>query len=63
MRPGVDGLLLQLGDSRGTLLPSVWETLPDPQTFLRHLKLKAGLREDFWSRDITVFRYTAESIS
>jgi AmmeMemoRadiSam system protein B/AmmeMemoRadiSam system protein A len=63
MRPGVDGLMLQLGNARGTLLPSVWEKLSEPQTFLRHLKLKAGLREDFWSSDITISRYTTELIS
>lgn len=62
VRPGVDGLLLEEGPHRGTLLPGVWEALPEPRDFVRQLKLKAGLPADYWSPDIAVFRYTAESI-
>ena len=61
VRPGVDGLLLREGSRGGTLLPSVWETLPEPHVFLRELKLKAGFRVDYWSENIEVFRYTTES--
>jgi len=60
MRPGVDGLLIEDGVHRGTLLPSVWEALPLADVFLRELKLKAGLAPDYWSPDIRVYRYTAE---
>jgi AmmeMemoRadiSam system protein B/AmmeMemoRadiSam system protein A len=63
LRPAVDGLLLRVGATRGTLLPSVWESVPDPQTFLHHLKRKAGLPEDFWSSEIEVSRYTTEVIA
>lgn len=63
VRPGVDGLLLQEGARRGTLLPSVWEALPEPEDFVHQLKLKAGLPADYWSPDVVVYRYTAESIS
>ncbi|OOZ36994.1 AmmeMemoRadiSam system protein A [Solemya velesiana gill symbiont] len=63
MRPGVDGLILQEGMRRGTFLPSVWEQLPQPEHFLKHLKLKAGLPADHWSDDITIFRYETESFS
>ena len=62
LRPQVDGLIIEEGSYRGTFLPSVWEQLPDPREFLRHLKLKAGLRADYWSSRIRVQRYTAESI-
>ena len=62
IRPGVDGLLLAEGRSRGTLLPSVWDVLPEAESFLRQLKLKAGLAADHWSSAVTVQRYTAESI-
>lgn len=62
IRPGVDGLLLLDGAHVGTLLPSVWESLPDPEEFLRVLKRKAGLRPDYWSRTLQVSRYTATSI-
>jgi len=60
LRPGVDGLVLQDGRHRGTFLPQVWESLPEPQEFLRHLKHKAGLPADYWSDQIKVLRYTVE---
>lgn len=61
LRPNIDGLILQDGDHRGTFLPAVWKSLPDPAQFVRHLKRKAGLREDHWSSSIQVARYTTES--
>jgi uncharacterized protein len=61
LRPGVDGLILQDGYRRGTFLPSVWEQLPDPAAFLRHLKLKAGLPQGHWSSRLQVARYETES--
>ncbi|MFA6110426.1 MAG: AmmeMemoRadiSam system protein A [Candidatus Latescibacterota bacterium] len=62
VRPGIDGLLLQDGFRRGTLLPSVWEALPEVREFVRHLKLKAGLPSDYWSPSLRILRYTAESV-
>ncbi len=62
LRPGVDGLILKDGLNRGTFLPSVWESLPQPRDFLQHLKRKAGLPADHWSDTIKVDRYTTESI-
>lgn len=61
LRPDSDGLLLQLDGTQATFLPAVWEQLTDPVIFLRQLKRKAGWREDFWSPQIQVFRYTTES--
>jgi AmmeMemoRadiSam system protein A len=61
LRPGIDGLILQDGLARGTFLPSVWESLAEPGEFLRHLKLKAGLSPAYWSDNIQVWRYQAES--
>lgn len=61
MRPGIDGLILEEGNRRGTFLPSVWEQLPDPRDFLRHLKRKAGLPEQYWSESLQISRYTTES--
>jgi hypothetical protein len=58
LRPGVDGVVLEYRDRRGTFLPQVWGELPDPRLFLRHLKRKAGLAEDFWSAEIRLLRYT-----
>ncbi|NVO29289.1 AmmeMemoRadiSam system protein A [Donghicola sp. C2-DW-16] len=58
---GKDGLILQDGAHRGTLLPAVWESLPDPVAFLRALKRKAGLPEDHWSDSLRLMRYRAET--
>lgn len=60
LRPGVDGLILEEGYYRGTFLPQVWDSLPDPKQFLRHLKLKAGLPPDYWSKAIKMQRYSVE---
>ncbi|HDP90292.1 MAG TPA: AmmeMemoRadiSam system protein A [Thioalkalivibrio sp.] len=62
LRPGVDGLILQEGQRRGTFLPSVWEQLPDPAEFLRQLKRKAGLPADYWSDTLRVWRYGVEAV-
>lgn len=61
LRPGIDGLLLQLDAARATFLPVVWESLPDPVEFVQQLKLKAGWRSDFWSPRIEAWRYYTES--
>jgi len=60
VRPGVDGLLIEEGTHRGTLLPSVWDVLPEPHVFLRELWLKAGLSPGHWSPRLKVYRYTTE---
>jgi uncharacterized protein len=61
LRPGRDGLILQFGHNRSTFLPAVWEQLPDPARFVRHLKMKAGWPVDFWPPDMEAWRYTTES--
>jgi AmmeMemoRadiSam system protein A len=61
LRPGIDGLILEDGANRGTFLPSVWESLPDAESFLRHLKMKAGLPGSYWSDTVTIYRYETES--
>lgn len=61
LRPGVDGLVITDGANRGTFLPSVWENYPQADSFLAHLKLKAGLPADYWSGTIKVERYETVS--
>ena len=61
LRPGVDGLVLELDSARVTFLPAVWEQLPEPREFLRHLKEKAGWSATFWSSRIRAYRYTTQS--
>jgi hypothetical protein len=58
IRPGVDGLILEHADKRGTFLPQVWDSIPDPAEFLRQLKRKAGLEPTFWADDLRLLRYT-----
>ena len=63
LRPGVDGLLLREGRLRGTLLPAVWQHVPDARDFVREVKRKAGLPEHHWSEALEVLRYEVEWIS
>jgi AmmeMemoRadiSam system protein A len=63
IHPGVDGLIIEKGWQRATLLPSVWEKIPDPVQFLSTLCLKAGLPEDEWRwPGMTVYVYQAEKV-
>ena len=59
-RPGVDGVVLEYGPHRATFLPQVWEQLPEPEQFLAHLMIKAGLPAYFWSDGIHLYRYNVE---
>ncbi|MCL5098426.1 MAG: AmmeMemoRadiSam system protein A [Candidatus Omnitrophica bacterium] len=58
IRAGVDGLLLEERNCRGTLLPTVWQDIPNPRNFLERLKMKAGLPPNYWSDSVQVHRYT-----
>jgi AmmeMemoRadiSam system protein A len=58
IRAGADGLILEHAGKRGTLLPQVWDSIPDPAEFLRQLKLKAGLERTFWANDLRLQRYS-----
>ena len=61
LRPGMDGLILEDQGRRGTFLPTVWESLPQPERFLAQLKRKAGLPTTHWSPTLKVFRYETET--
>jgi AmmeMemoRadiSam system protein A len=62
LRPGIDGVILQLGLQRATFLPQVWEKVPDAPTFLSMLCEKAGLPSTAWRRPETmVYTYQVES--
>jgi AmmeMemoRadiSam system protein A len=60
LRPLVDGVVLECAGHRSTFLPQVWEQLPTVDEFMRHLKRKAGLPENFWSQEVRLQRYTVE---
>ncbi len=63
LEPQVDGLVLEADGRRATFLPKVWEQLPDPREFLRHLRRKAGLPETGWPADLRVSRYGTTTFS
>ena len=58
LRPGIDGVMLAYGGHRSTLLPQVWDMLPETREFMTQLKLKAGLAAHFWHDDIALSRYS-----
>lgn len=60
LTPGADGVVLEYGPHRATFLPQVWKQLPDPRSFLAHLKIKAGLPADFWHPDVLLYKYKVE---
>ncbi len=62
LRPGIDGLFLEDPPHQATFLPQVWESLPDPEDFIRQLFLKAGLGPDHWSPTLTFKRYRVKEI-
>jgi hypothetical protein len=57
LRPGMDGVVLEIAGRRATFLPQVWDTLREPTEFLAELKRKAGLPIDFWSAAVQISRY------
>ena len=64
LRPGRDGVLLEKGGLGATFLPQVWEQLPEPERFLEHLCLKAGLAATAWRQgDLAVKVYQVQAFA
>ena len=61
LRPEIDGLIIKDKSHQATFLPSVWQSLPRPEEFIRHLKVKAGFNANYWSKDMCAYRYTTDS--
>lgn len=59
LRPRQDGLIIEDGPQRALFLPAVWEQLPDPATFLAHLKQKAGMTQAPLPRSCKAFTFRA----
>ena len=57
LEPGHDGLIISDGHHRSLFLPAVWEKLPDVDSFLSHLKQKAGLATGYWSDSMSCRRF------
>ncbi len=62
LRPGHDGLILRSGWHQALFLPSVWRQLPEPDRFVDHLLLKAGLPQSTWPRDLVAFVFSTAAI-
>ena len=60
LRPGIDGVYLEYGNSCATFLPQVWESIPAPLVFLSELRQKAGLPRRFWHPELRLTCYTVE---
>lgn len=64
LKPGRDGVVLQIGRRTATYLPQVWEQLGDKVAFLNSLAEKAGCDAADWrGDDVKVFTYQVESFS
>ena len=63
LRPGLDGLIIESERRRALFLPAVWESIPKPVAFIRHLKLKAGLPADHWAGDMRAWRFATVAVS
>jgi len=62
LRPGIDGVVLRVGEASATYLPQVWSQIPDKQEFLSKLSEKAGLAPDAWrGRDVQIEVYQDEA--
>ncbi len=54
LTPGQDGVILKTRWGFSTYLPQIWETFPDPASFLSHLCEKQGVPADTWKTDPTI---------
>lgn len=57
------GVILSDNHHEALFLPQVWEQLPNPADFIRHLKVKAGWNSTYWSPTLSVRTFTVNSIS
>jgi AmmeMemoRadiSam system protein A len=60
--PHVDGVILREGIRSSTFLPDVWKKIPTAEEFIKELKRKAGLPENYWSQSLVCERYSTVSI-
>ncbi len=58
--PYEDGIILKEGSYQAVFLPAVWRNLSRPDSFIYALKHKAGWPENYWSKDIEIFRFTTQ---
>ena len=63
LKPFKDGLIIRDGLKKSVFLPEVWEQIPDKALFLKELKIKAGLDENYFSENFEAFRFSTTKIS
>lgn len=62
LKPNVDGVVIEDNGKRAVFLPVVWEHFDNKQDFLSHLKMKAGLAPDYFSKTFKASRFLSISI-
>lgn len=62
IKPYTDGIIIKERNYQAVYLPSVWEQLPDKVLFLKSLKAKAGLPENYFSQTFEAYRFTTDYI-
>jgi len=55
------GYILTWGPMHGVLLPQMWNTCDGPASFLRALRIKAGLPPDFWAEGVRLRGFAVTS--
>ena len=55
--PFKDGIIIKDGNYQAVYLPTVWEQITDKKAFLNSLKVKAGLREDYFSKTFEAYKF------
>ena len=55
--------MLALGSRRGTFLPAVWQSLPEPERFVWELRRKAEIPANGWREGLCAYRYSVQSAS
>ncbi len=61
LRPGTDGVVLQMGMYKSTYLPQVWDDVKNKEEFMSSLAMKAGLDPEVWKdKDCEIFIYEVE---
>lgn len=64
LKPLEHGVILQRGEYQSTYLPSVWNQIPEKQSFLSNLCIKGNMEAECWKDMKTeVYVYTAEDFS
>lgn len=62
LRPDIDGLIIDDGLRKATFLPSVWEQISEPESFIEQLRLKAGMPSGYWSEKLRCSVYQVEKL-